>query len=265
MKEIASGDNIEAYRFVNLLVEKMHAVLGKNLTGLYLHGSLALGGFQDHSSDIDLIGITEEPMAKGDAEKLTMILLAYSAHPFPVEISFLNKNQLTDWVHPSRFDFHFSEQWRNYFESQVSEFNAFIFQNMKDEDLAAHLKVINHRGICLLGKPINEVFPLIPDRHYVSSILGDFRSCLENIEREPVYCTLNMLRVYRYLRDYQISSKLEAGKWAQDHLPEVYKETIQLVINRYQLVNNNKEIATEELTFLKEHIKAKTEKLISRY
>lgn len=187
------------YDFVHGLVAEMKSILDENLIGLYLHGSLAMGGFSPENSDIDLLGVTKVSLANEDTLKLTELFLKHSNHPFPIEISFLNRQQLIKWEHPSKFDFHFSEFWRNYFESQTRTEVDLNDLDMKDEDIAAHITIINDRGICLFGNPIVEVFPQIPRKHYISSILGDFQSCLQNIEQDPVYCTLNLLRVYRYL------------------------------------------------------------------
>lgn len=264
MKEYENTNNLDVWAFVYLLAKDIHSILGENLTGLYVHGSLVLGGFSTASSDIDLIGITEAPLAKEDAFKLKTLLLAYSMHPYPVEISFLNTGHLIGWEHPSAFDFHFSEQWRNHFELAMPTSDDFTFQNIKDEDLAAHLTVVNHKGICILGKPISNVFPSIPKNHYLSSILGDFQSCLQNIEQEPVYCTLNIIRVYQYLRNHEITSKLEAGEWGQNHLPREYKETIQRIMNRYQTNTANDDIKISELIRIREHIVEQVEKLLGR-
>ena len=57
--------------------------------------------------------------------------------------------------------------------------------------------------------------------------MGDFKECLENIEEDPIYCTLNMIRVYMYLQEGVISSKLEAGKWGRSTFPKEMKNTIK--------------------------------------
>ena len=39
-------------------------ILGGNLVGLYLHGSLALGGFNPRRSDVDYIAVVQAPPAR---------------------------------------------------------------------------------------------------------------------------------------------------------------------------------------------------------
>ncbi|UOR12676.1 aminoglycoside adenylyltransferase domain-containing protein [Halobacillus amylolyticus] len=252
------------YEFVHSLMDEIKYILVDNLIGLYLHGSLAMGGFNPANSDIDLLGVTKVPLANEDALKLKKLLLKCSNQPFPIEISFLNKKQLREWQHPSHFDFHFSEFWRSYFENQ-SQTGAEVYLydgDRKDKDLAAHITITNYRGICLLGNPIIDVFPRIPREHYISSILGDFQSCLQNIEQDPVYCTLNLLRVYRYFKEHEISSKLEGGEWGLSHLPNEYKIIIRKVISHYQNHKYNEPFEAHELLSIKDYVKEKVEEIV---
>lgn len=133
-----------------------------------------------------------------DKKQLASLLVNYSNRPFPIEISFLNVEQLKDWQHPSPFDFHYSESWRERYESDLLKgTNRYINEEINtDPDLAAHIKVTYERGICLEGKPIADTFPEIPDTDYTDSIMGDYQECLTNIVKNPVYCSLNMIRVY---------------------------------------------------------------------
>ncbi len=50
---------------VNTLRTELQRLLGQNLLGIYLHGSLALGGFQPGRSDIDVIVVTALRMGLG--------------------------------------------------------------------------------------------------------------------------------------------------------------------------------------------------------
>lgn len=54
------------YPEINLLLDKfltdLQAVLGTHLVGLYVHGSLAYGGFNPRTSDVDFLAITEGPL-----------------------------------------------------------------------------------------------------------------------------------------------------------------------------------------------------------
>ena len=221
-----------------------------------LHGSLAMGGFNSKSSDIDVLVITNKTMTVGTKRMLAKLLLNFSNEPFPVEISFVNKEQLKKWIHPCPFDFHYSEFWRERYQDDLSK-GTYQYLNGEigyDADLAAHITIVNHRGISLEGPPIDEVFPSVPRSHYLSSIIGDFQECLENIKEDPIYCVLNLIRVYWYLKEGVISSKQEAGNWGLSSLPKEFGFTIQKVVNSYADENEIYDFEESELLALRNYI-----------
>jgi predicted nucleotidyltransferase len=89
------------------------------LIGIYIHGSIAMGGFNPNTSDIDVLVATSKSMKVEMKRVLEKFLLMYSKSPFPVEISFLNCEQLKEWQHPCPFDFHYSEFWRERYTIQM--------------------------------------------------------------------------------------------------------------------------------------------------
>ncbi|WP_281251912.1 nucleotidyltransferase domain-containing protein [Virgibacillus ndiopensis] len=196
--------------FVSHLLNETKEIIKENYLGFYIHGSLAMGGFNPNRSDIDILVVTNNSMTTKTKRKLAKFFLTCSDNPYPVEVSFLNDKQLKNWKHPSPFDFHYSEFWRGRYKDDLAT-GAYHYLNeviKTDADLAAHITIITNRGVCIDGKPIAEIFPSVPRSHYVSSIMGDFRACLENIEEEPIYCTLNLLSVSKR-RNYFI----EARSW----------------------------------------------------
>ncbi|WP_277584283.1 aminoglycoside adenylyltransferase domain-containing protein [Psychrobacillus antarcticus] len=219
---------MEIKDFVISLLYKMKEILNEDFVGFYIHGSLAMGGFNSKSSDIDVLVITNKTMTVGTKRKLAELLLRRSNEPFPIEISFMNMEPLNNWTHPGLFDFHFSEIWRGRYQEDLSK-NSYHYLNgdvRNDADLAAHITIINHRGLRLEGPPIAEVFPYVPQSHFIASIMGDYQDCLENIEEDTVYCVINLIRVYWYLKEGVISSKQEAANWGLSSLPEEFRFTI---------------------------------------
>lgn len=221
--------------FVLHLLSDIKEMIHNDMIGFYVHGSLAMGGFNPNKSDIDILVVTNKPMSIETKRELAQLFLSSSNHPFPLEISFLTKEQLENWEHPCPFDFHYSEFWRErYEEDLVKGTHKYLNEEIKtDADLAAHITIMNHRGICIEGRAIDEVFPVVSRLHYISSIMGDFQECLDNIEEDPVYCTLNMLRIFYYLKDGIIVSKQEAANLGIVSLPEEISVTVQKVLNLY--------------------------------
>jgi len=248
--------SLEIKDFVIKLLYKIKEILKEDFIGFYLHGSLAMGGFNSKSSDIDVLVITNKTMTVGTKRKLAELLLSFSNEPFPVEISFVNMEQLQNWTHPCPFDFHYSEFWRGRYQDDLSKgtyhhLNGYV---RDDADLAAHITILNHRGLRLEGPPIYEVFPSVPRSHYISSIMGDYQECLENIEEDTVYCALNLIRVYWYLKEGVISSKQEAGNWGLSSFPKEFGFTIQKVINSYADEKELNGFEKSELFTLKNYI-----------
>jgi predicted nucleotidyltransferase len=222
---------------INGFTENIARVLGDNLTGIYLHGSLAMGCFNPARSDIDLLVITQQGMTPETLREVARIVLDYSGRPSQFELSFLRESYLFPWQYPTPFDFHFSEDWR---DKTVAALAAPEWQlwsgNLPptDPDLAAHITITRARGICIVGKPILDVFPTVPRTDYIDSIMGDFDFAREQIADNPVYAVLNFCRIYGYLREGRIDSKDEAGVWALDHLPAEYHTLITAALDTYR-------------------------------
>ncbi|WP_052345682.1 aminoglycoside adenylyltransferase domain-containing protein [Paucisalibacillus sp. EB02] len=256
--------NIE--KFVLTLQAEINEICNHNIIGIYLHGSLAMGGFNPNRSDIDLILVTKEPISRKTKRRLAQLFLSHSNSPFPIEISVLNMSQLHNWQHPCPFDFHFSEHWRERYKDDINRATGeFINDSINlDPDLAAYIMIINHRGICLEGKPIVEVFPSVPKSDYLSSIMEDFEDCLVGIVDNPIYCSLNLLRVYWYLKEGVISSKQEAGEWGLHILPPKLKSIIQNIVNDYSGKSDTSKIDKKGLLCLRDYILSEMKKIDSK-
>lgn len=242
--------------FIFNLNKSIKEIIDDNYVGFYIHGSLAMGGFNPKGSDIDVLVITNKSIEIEDKRKLTRFFLNYSNSPYPIEISFLKTEQLLQWKHPCPFDFHYSEFWRERFEKDLLN-GTYQFLNgdtHTDADLAAHLTITYQRGICVEGNPINQVFPIIPESDYRSSILGDYQECLENIEEDPINCLLNLVRVFWYLKEGVISSKQEAGNWGLKNFPQELSNTISKVVDSYANGNGTNTFEKDELLLLRNYI-----------
>lgn len=225
-------------------VDQIKQLLGSNLVGIYLHGSLSFGCFNPNRSDIDLLVVTKQLMSNQIKRSIADLLLATSNHPSPIEISFLTCAQLQPWQHPTPFDFHYSEAWREKTSSELIDgrWQAWQPNNttvIGDIDLAGHITVINARGIVLTGAAVADVFPAVPPADYRDSILNDVESALAEIEKNPVYTVLNTCRTIGWLQDGKIRSKDTGGIWALHHLPSELQPTVRQALEAYRSPNTN--------------------------
>ena len=247
------------------LVSETKQIMNDNFIGFYLHGSLAMGGFNPLSSDLDVLVVTHESLKIETKRKLANLYLNSSTKPYPIEISFLTKFQLHNWQHPYPYEFHYSEFWRDRYEVDLFEKRfTYLSEDIKtDPDLAAHITIMNYRGICIEGSSISEVFPRIPSSDFLSSIKGDYEGCLANIVDDPIYCSLNMLRVFWYVKEGVISSKQEAGNWGLTSLPDEMNGTMQKIINSYQSERGSYQFDKTELIILRNYIHNNLQELLS--
>lgn len=253
--------------FIYFLLDDIKRVIESNFLGFYLHGSLAMGGFNPVKSDIDCLIVTHRSLNIDYKRQLARLFLKSSNNPFPVEVSFLNREQLKNWTHPSPFDFHYSEFWRERYEKDLSNGTSFFLNEeiKTDPDIAAHLTITKRRGICLEGPPIETTIPTIPRAHYISSIMGDYQECLDTILNDPIYCTLNLLRVYWFLKDSTISSKLEAGQWGLSTLPKELVSTLHKINDCYSsrlAHSRTNSLDKKELLAIKKYIEGEVNGLL---
>jgi len=221
---------------VNTFCAHLQALLETNLSGIYLHGSLAMGCFNPDRSDIDLLVVTSQGMSIETKRRVIQLLLHASVAPNPIEISFLVEQQLHPFQHPLPFDLHYGESHREQYRQALisGEWMRWNDETKRDIDLATHLTVTLVRGICLFGKPVKEVFLPVPACYYIASIVGDFADAREGRLTMPVYFILNACRVYAYLLDGSIFSKDEGGSWGLLTLPGEYHSIIAQALHIYQ-------------------------------
>ncbi len=217
-------------------VDAVRRVLGDNLIGVYLHGSLAMGAFNPRRSDVDLLVVTKAGMPAETSRRVAELLLRYSKSPAPIEISFLRQRDFHPWEYPTTFDLHYSEDWREDTASDLARgaWEEGDEQTYRDPDLAAHIVMTLHRGARLYAKPIREVFPQIPAEHFVASIMEVFDSEEQLMADDPVYFVLNACRAWAYLLEGHVYSKDEGGVWALGVLPEEHRGLVARALEIYR-------------------------------
>lgn len=221
--------------------------LGKNLVGIYLHGSLAMGCFNPDSSDIDILIIVENSLSlktKRDLGKSLLGLL--KNNPQKIDLSILLLESLKKFKHPTPFEFHFSDEHKAAFLNETINLRT----RKKDPDLAAHLVITKKHGIVLLGKPIKDLFLDIPDKDYLDSIARDSKWSYNNIKDGPdrgkcgvpSYAVLNFCRVLAFTRARLVLSKINGAEWAIENLPSKYHPIIKEALNEYSKNGSSKKV-----------------------
>jgi len=224
-------------------------LLGKKLTGIYVHGSAAMGGFTFKQSDFDYLAIISSPLTPEERQKLSKSFLEIYGEDVPgngVEMSIVvAKFAGKGFRYPTPYEFHMGTK------EQV-EFHGLPHKSeMTDIDLSAHFTIAKKRGICVYGKSIEEVFVDIPRKYYLDSIAKDSEESFNNIQEKtgvekcivPKYAVLNFCRVIAFIEESLITSKVEGAEWALKNLLGKYHPVILAALQEYQSAGSSKKIS----------------------
>jgi predicted nucleotidyltransferase len=219
------------------IVLRFHSLLEGNLVGIYLHGSLAMNCFNPSRSDVDFLVVVKQKLETEIKREIVYSLLELSkaAPAKGLEMSIVLQKEVENFRFPTPYELHFSNMWK---EDYVMDRVDFERENT-DPDLAAHFVITKERGICLIGQPIEGLFPEVPYRSYVDSIMFDVQDITTTISDDPVYGVLNLCRVLAFVRDGRITSKEEGGEWVLkkvdlDDINSEFGDLIQQVLEEYR-------------------------------
>lgn len=217
------------------IVDKSKIIFKENLTGIYLHGSLAMGCFNPDKSDIDLIIVIRSNIT--DIQKLQfmnhIVELNKMAPGKGIELSIVQEEYCRNFLYPTPFELHFSNAHLQWFIDNPTDYIHKM--NGTDKDLAAHFKIIKKYGVVLQGEAINDIFADVPGKDYIDSIWGDVEGAKEDILEDPVYVILNLCRVAAFLKNDLILSKKQGGEWALQNLSTQYHMLISSAVQSYTL------------------------------
>lgn len=218
-------------------------ILGDNLVGIYVHGSIALGCFNFDKSDIDYIVVVNKPLTEEIKLKLMNVTIELNkkAPSKGLEMSIVLKKYCTNFIYPTPFELHFSNMHLGWYNSDSKDY----CKNMNgfDKDLAAHFTIIKNSGIVLYGLPINEVFAEVSKEDYLDSIKNDISEAKSEICENPMYIILNLCRVLAYVRNNLILSKEKGGEWGLYNLDKCYHKIINDALYSY---NTNEIMKVDE-------------------
>lgn len=224
-------------------------ILGDNLTGVYLHGSAAMGCFNPLKSDIDLLIVVEKPLSKEIKLRYLekIVDLNRQAPEKGLEISVVLKSVCSPFVYPTPYELHFSTTHLELYKKSPEEYIEKL--QGTDKDLAAHFTIILHRGISLYGAGIKDVFGEVNKHYYFDSILYDIENAKHDILKNPMYIILNLCRVYAYKQSEKILSKQEGGEWGLFFMEKKYHPLINAALKEYKTGNKETFDAALSLDF----------------
>ncbi len=231
--------------------------IGDAVTGIYLHGSIALNCFVEGTSDIDILIICSRRLSRDERLFISKNIIEIDCKPSHLEMSAIWINDLNPWKHPTPCQFHYSDSWTEHYRNMLigNIKDSFIVdEDFCDADIASYVHLINQSGICIYGRPIKDVFPAIPESDFWNSI-----SC--NITEydfqayNPRYFSSNILilgRILSYKKEKRILSKYEGGLWTLNYVPERLKYIIDHAIKEWYSKEKGLEYKKEDLDELRQ-------------
>ena len=209
-------------------------VLGTNLVGVYLHGSMAMGCFNPKKSDLDLILVVENSLTDDIKIDFMEKLIPFDekAPEKGMELSIVKREFCKPFLYPTPYELHYSRAHLALWKENPQEYVRRL--QGTDKDLAAHFTIINRYGKVLYGEEIPAVFGQVPKDDYMDSIWYDVENAAEDILTDPVYITLNLCRVLAYLKEDLVLSKKAGGEWGVSTLPEKYRDFVRQALRCYE-------------------------------
>lgn len=200
------------------------------VTGLYLHGSSALDAFDENHSDIDFIAFLSRRATDDDAEQLRSIHQKIATkHPrWQLEGSYLQWSEL-------------GQLEATLTPSPVHHDNDFNARSKFDVNPVTWW-LLKHRGIALIGPQPHELTLDVEWERLESWMRGNLNSYWISFIRKPQrimwlysdfgieWTVLGVLRQYYTFVAHDITSKIGAGDYALQHLPQQWHRIIREAI-----------------------------------
>jgi hypothetical protein len=180
-----------------------------DLVGVYVHGSVALGGFRPERSDVDVIVVTRWTYGEVDQRAIGEALLR-NADPCPgtgLELSVITEATARD-LGDCRFEVHVGDGSRGVVTGAG---------HPGDTDLILYAEVCRRSAVVAIGAPAAEVFGRVPGDRLRAAIRAELEWGVREAPFE--YAVLNACRARRFAVDGALTSKVDGGAWYLDQHP----------------------------------------------
>lgn len=202
-------------------------VFGQDLLGVYLYGSLIVGGLQKYS-DIDLFVVADRPATYEERAKLVANLLQisgiYAKSPKPpIEMTIVVRSEINPWHYPPRFDFQYGDWLRTEFECG----NIEPWPTKEMPDLALLITQVLLANKILLGSSTDKLLCKVPYSDLIAATKNALSSLIADIHSDTRNVLLTYARIWRTVETDALCSKPSAAVWAINRLPEIYKPVMK--------------------------------------
>ncbi|MEU0286495.1 aminoglycoside adenylyltransferase family protein [Streptomyces sp. NPDC006147] len=207
---------------VREVVELVERVVGREVVGVYLHGSAVLGGLKP-ASDVDVLAVSRRQLGEEERRRLLDGLLRISGMGDgvrPVELAVVVQSEVRPWRYPPTCDFLYGEWLRAAYEAgQVPRPEAM-------PDLALLLAVTLAGDHPLAGPPPARVLDPVPRAELIRASVEGLPCLVEELDGDTRNVLLALARVRATLATGRILPKDAAADWALPRLPPEHRPVL---------------------------------------
>ncbi len=200
------------------------AILGGNLVGLYLWGSLTYDAFDETCSDVDCVAVTERDLSDREFSEL--------------DDWFQSKKKQNRWV--SRIDMRFVID-REFLDktSRCCGFYHYVGKLTRHGSDGNPIIWVNiaQSGITLWGKDAKLIAPYVSDQCFNDALLLELNYLKEDLASNAgdrsdkafihnAYAVLTACRILYSARNRTLASKNQACSWAMETVPPMWRPVI---------------------------------------
>ena len=209
--------------FLKEMANDFPVILGNNLVGIYIWGSLTYGAFDERCSDVDCIVVTCKDLDEREFSSLESWFessLKKNAWAGKLDMRFVIDGEFLD-KSSKCCSYHFGKLTRH-----GSDANPIIWLN------------IAQSGITLWGKPAREIAPEITKQCLNDALLLELEYLKEDLAANAgdesdlaffhnSYAVLTACRIFYTAENNALVSKDEASAWALKNLSEKWQSVIK--------------------------------------
>lgn len=200
------------------VVELVREVLGDDVVGAYLFGSMASGGLRPHS-DIDVLAVTRRPSTEDEKRRLIGSLLKISKRPRPIEFTIVVDHEVKPWRYPPKMDLQYGDWWRDEFERGETE----PWGSPVNPDLASLIRMTLAADRPLIGPPPSDVFDPIPRKDYVAALVDGIDGLMADLDGDETNVLLTLARIWSGIETDDLRSKDAAAHHVGARLPDEHR------------------------------------------
>ena len=246
MKHISPTPYPDVNEILNFLLTNAKQILEQQFVGMYLFGSLANGGFDEHS-DIDVLIVTDGETSAHTFSALKELHKQINRLDSPwaiqVEASYIPQTALRRFDPGNKLHPHMDRGS-----------NEVLHMMSHESDWIIQRHILRERGVVIEGPDLPTLIdPISPDK-LRQAVIDVLPLWTDPILKNPLlirargyqsYCVLTLCRMLYTLKHSEVVSKSAAGTWALENLEPRWRPLVERA--RVGRQNSNLEADSEDI------------------